>query len=106
MSDVAVMYPRDHMEAETAAAALRAAGLHPRIALDTPLGLGGGLTTSSGRRIIFVPTQEAPRATTILGEPRVDEGEDQPLVRFALIVGFIVAMLLLAPVAARACYGV
>lgn len=106
MSEVAVLHTRDHMEAETAAAALRAAKLHPRVALDDTLGFAAGLTTNSGRRIIFVPTREAPQARFILGAPRVDESGDQPLVRFVLIVGFIVAALFGSLAAARVCYGV
>lgn len=100
-----MLYPRDHMEAETAAAALRAAGLHPRIALDNTLGLGAGLTSNSGRRILFVAASEAKKARSILGEPRIDDREDRPVLRLVMIVAFLVGLLLLSPLVARACYG-
>ena len=60
MNEVAVHFARDHMDAEVAVSALRAARLHPRIALDNTL--GGGLTSSTGRRVIFVPAEEEERA--------------------------------------------
>lgn len=75
MREVPVQFSRDEMEAEVAASALRAAGLHPRIARDdaggAPLGVLGA--TSLGRHIVLVPEREAERARTLLTAPAPDQ---------------------------------
>ena len=105
MNEVAVHFARDHMDAEVAASALAAAGLHPRIALDNTLGLGAGLTTNSGRRVIFVPATEERRARELLDEPRLEEPEDNPVLRLVIIVAIITGLLLTTPFVAQACSG-
>jgi hypothetical protein len=104
MSDVAVAFTRDHVEAEVVAGALRVERLHPRIALDTPLG-GGGLVSSTGRRVVYVPGEEAARAREILGVPDAMEREDNPLVRLVIIVAVITGLLLATPFVAGICAG-
>jgi hypothetical protein len=101
MSEVAVHFARDHMDAEVAVSALRAARLHPRIALDNTL--GGGLTSNTGRRVIFVPAAEEERAREVLEEPRLEEPEDNPVLRMVVIVALIVGLLLATPFVAQAC---
>jgi hypothetical protein len=104
MNDVAVHFARNHMDAEVAASALRAAGLHPRIALDDTLGLGAGLTTNTGRRVLFVPAVEEERAREALQEPRLEEPEDNPVLRLVIIVAIIAGLLLATPFVAQVCY--
>ena len=101
MNEVAVHFARDHMDAEVAVSALRAARLHPRIALDTTL--GGGLTSNTGRRVIYVPAEEEKRAREVLDEPPAEEPEDNPVLRLAVIVAIIVGLLLTTPFVAQVC---
>ena len=96
-------FARDHMDAEVAVSALRAARLHPRIALDNTL--GGGLTSSTGRRVIFVPAEEEERARDVLDERPPQEPEDNPVLRMVIIVALITGLLLATPFVAQACYG-
>jgi len=103
MNEVAVHFARDHMDAEVAVSALRAARLHPRIALDNTL--GGGLTSSTGRRVIFVPAEEEERARDVLDERPPQEAEDNPVLRMVVIVALIAGLLLATPFVAQACYG-
>jgi hypothetical protein len=105
VNEVAVHYARDHMDAEVAFSALRAAGLHPRTALDTTLGLAAGLTSNTGRRVIYVPADEERDAREVLQEPVQDEPDDNPLLRMAVIVALIVGLLLATPFVAQVCYG-
>lgn len=91
-------------DADVAASALRAAGLHPRIALDTTFGLAAGLTSNSGRRVIFVPATEEGEAREVLQEPRIEEPEDNPVLRMIVIVAIIVGLLLATPFVTQACY--
>jgi hypothetical protein len=103
MNEVAVHFARDHMDAEVAVSALRAARLHPRIALDNTL--GGVLTSNTGRRVIFVPADEEERARDVLEEPPLDEPEDNPVLRMAIIVALISGLLLATPFVAQVCSG-
>jgi hypothetical protein len=103
MKEVAVHFARDHVDAEVAVSALRAARLHPRIALDTTL--GGGLTSNTGRRVIFVPAEEEERARDVLDEQPLEEPEDNPVLRMVIIVALITGLLLATPFVAQACYG-
>ena len=103
MNEVAVHFARDHMDAEVAVSALRAARLHPRIALDNTL--GGGLTSNTGRRVIFVPAEEEGRARDVLDEQPLEEPEDNPVLRMVVIVAIITGLLLATPFVAQVCYG-
>lgn len=102
MNEVAVHFARDHMDAEVAVSALRAARLHPRIALDNTL--GGGLTSNTGRRVIFVPAEEEGRARDVLDEQPLEEPEDNPVLRMVVIVAIITGLLLATPFVAQVCY--
>ena len=102
MTEVAVHFARDHMDAEVAVSALRAARLHPRIALDNTL--GGTLTSNTGRRVIFVPAAEEERARAVLDEEPPQETEDNPVLRLVVIVALIVGLLLATPFVAQVCY--
>jgi hypothetical protein len=103
MNEVAVHFARDHMDAEVAVSALRAARLHPRIALDNTM--GGSLTTNTGRRVIYVPATEEKQAREVLEEPALEESEDNPVLRLAVIVAIIVGLLLATPFVAQVCSG-
>jgi hypothetical protein len=103
MSEVAVHFARDHMDAEVAVSALRAARLHPRIALDTTM--GGSLTSNTGRRVIFVPAEEEESAREVLDEQPLEAPEDNPVLRLAVIVALIVGLLLATPFVAQVCSG-
>jgi len=93
VSDVPVHYARDEVSADVAASALRAAGLHPRVAFDeTGLSVGIAGVGSLGRRTIFVPERELARARRVLGEPVSAEREDQPLLRFVIIAGLVTGL--------------
>ncbi len=105
MKEVAVHFAVNHMDAEVAASALRAAGLHPRIVLDSSIGGVTGITTSVGRRVVFVPAEERRRAQEILEEPVREEPEDNPVLRLVIIVALIVGLLLATPFVAQVCYG-
>jgi hypothetical protein len=104
MNEVAVHFAANGTDADVAASALRAAGLHPRIALDTTFGLAAGLTSNSGRRVIFVPATEEGEAREVLQEPRLEEPEDNPVLRMIVIVAIIVGLLLATPFVTQACY--
>jgi len=103
MKEVAVHFARDRMDAEVAVSALRAARLHPRIALDNTM--GGTLTSNTGRRVIFVPASEEERAREVLEEPRLEEPEDNPVLRMVVIVAVISGLLLATPFVAQICSG-
>ena len=103
MKEVAVHFARDRMDAEVAVSALRAARLHPRIALDNTM--GGTLTSNTGRRVIFVPASEEERAREVLEEPRLEEPEDNPVLRMVVIVAVISGLLLATPFIAQICSG-
>ena len=105
MKEVAVHFAVNHMDAEVAASALRAAGLHPRIVLDSSIGGLTGITTSVGRRVVFVPAEERRRAQEILEEPVREEPEDNPVLRLVIIVALIVGLLLATPFVAQVCSG-
>jgi hypothetical protein len=105
VNEVAVHFSANATDADVAASALRAAGLHPRIALDTTFGLAAGLTSNSGRRVIFVPATEEDEAREVLQEPRLEEPEDNPVLRMVVIVALIVGLLLATPFVAQACSG-
>ena len=102
MNEVAVHFARDHMDAEVAVSALRAARLHPRIALDSTF--GGGLTSNTGRRVIFVPAEEEGRARDVLDDQPLEEPEDNPVLRMVVIVAIITGLLLATPFVAQVCY--
>lgn len=104
MSDVPVHYAPNELDAQTAAGALRANGLRPRVArddADAMLGVAGGI--SVGRWIVFVREGEARRAREVLQTPEVREPPDQPAVRLFVIAGMITALLFGAGLVARAC---
>jgi len=105
MNDVAVHFARDRVGAEVAASALRAGRLHPRIVRDdaTPwVGSGGA---AIGRHVVLVPEVEEQRAREILEEPALEEPEDNPVLRLAVIVAIIVGLLLATPFVAQVCSG-
>jgi hypothetical protein len=104
VNEVAVHFAMNGTDADVAASALRAAGLHPRIALDTAFGLGAGLTSNSGRRVIYVPAAEERDAREVLQEPAQEEPEDNPVLRMIVIVAIIVGLLFATPFVAQACY--
>ncbi len=104
MSDVAVAFARDQVEAEVVASALRVERLHPRIALDTPL-TGGGLISSTGRRVVYVPEDEAAKAREILDETEPEEPQDNPVLRLVIIVAIITGLLLATPFVSGICAG-
>ena len=105
MKEVGVHFAANQMDAEVASSALRAAGLHPRIALDATLGLAAGLTSSTGRRVIYVPAEEEKAARDVLQEPALEEPEDNPLLRMVVIVAIITGLLLATPFVAQVCSG-
>jgi hypothetical protein len=105
MNEVAVHFAANGTDADVAASALRAAGLHPRVALDGTFGLASGLTSNSGRRVIFVPATEEDDAREVLQEPRLEEPEDNPVLRMVVIVALITGLLLATPFVAQVCYG-
>ena len=92
------------MDAQVAASALRAAGLHPRIVLDNSFGGVTGMTTSVGRRVVYVPVEERRRAQEVLEEPVREDAEDNPVLRMIVIVLIIVGLLFATPFVAQACY--
>jgi hypothetical protein len=104
MTEVAVHFAANGTDADVAASALRAAGLHPRIALDTTFGLAAGLTSNSGRRVIYVPAEEERDARDVLQEPAYEEPEDNPVLRMIVIVAIIVGLLFATPFVAQVCY--
>lgn len=68
MNEIVVRFSPNELDAEVAAGALRAGGLHPRLARDdASLGIAG--TLSVGRFVVLVPEHEAKRAREILHEP-------------------------------------
>ena len=104
MTEVAVHFAANGSDADVAASALRAAGLHPRIALDTTFGLASGLTSNSGRRVIYVPAREERDARDVLQEPAYEEPLDNPILRMMVIVAIIVGLLFATPFVAQVCY--
>jgi len=104
LKEVAVHFAVNQMDAEVASSALRAAGLHPRTALDTTLGFAVGLTSNTGRRVIYVPTEEEKEARDVLQEPAIEEPEDNPVLRMVVIVAIITGLLLATPFVAQVCY--
>jgi len=105
VNEVAVHFARDRVDAEVAASALRAAKLHPRVVRDDTnpwIGSGGA---NIGRHVVYVPEIEERQAREVLEEPRLDEPEDNPVLRLVIIVALIVGLLLATPFVAQACYG-
>ena len=106
MSEVVVHFAIDQMDAEVAAAALRAERLHPRIAPDiTASRFGAQGVTTAGRWLVYVPEREERAARDILDEPASEQPEDNPVLRLVVIIGLITALLLATPFVAQACYG-
>lgn len=71
MREVVVHFAPNEIEAQTAAGALRANRLHPRVArddADAMLGIAGGI--SMGRFVVLVPDEEGGAAREILRPPR------------------------------------
>jgi len=69
--EVVVHFAPNEIDAQTAAGALRANGLHPRVARDdgdAMLGVAGGI--SMGRFVVLVPDEEARVAREILLPPK------------------------------------
>jgi len=69
--EVVVHYAPNEIDAQTAAGALRANRLHPRVArddADAMLGIAGGI--SMGRFLVLVPDNEAGTASEILRPPK------------------------------------
>jgi hypothetical protein len=69
--EVIVHYAMNEIDAQTAAGALRANRLHPRVArddADAMLGVAGGL--SVGRFVVIVPEGENEAAHEILRQPK------------------------------------
>ena len=61
MKEEAVKFAASQIDAEVAAAALRAAHLRPRVVRDDPmLGIAGGV--SIGRFVVLVPEKDAAHA--------------------------------------------
>ena len=106
MSEVAVHFAPNRMDAEVAAAALRAEHLHPRIAPDPASGmLAAGGTASAGRWLVYVPEHEEAQSREVLDEPVMEEREESPILRMVTIVVLISTLLLATPFIAQACYG-
>jgi len=103
MNEVAVHFARDRVDADVAASALRAAKLHPRIARDdvNPWVSSGG--ANIGRHVVYVPEAEEQRAREALEEPRLEEPEDNPILRLVVIVALITGLLLATPFVAQVC---
>jgi hypothetical protein len=71
VSEVIVHFAQNELDAQTAAGALRANRIHPRVArddADAMLGVAGGL--SVGRFVVLVPEGEAQVAFEILRPPK------------------------------------
>ena len=103
MSDVAVHFSPNQIDAEVTSSALRAHDLHPRIARDDAmLGVAGGV--SVGRYVVLVPESEATLARNVLREPIREEGSDNPVLRMVVIVALITRLLLATPFVAQVCY--
>jgi hypothetical protein len=105
MNEVAIHFARDRDGAEVAASALRAAKLHPRIARDDANPWVGSGGAGIGRHVVLVPEVEEQRAREVLDEPVREEGEDNPVLRLAVIVAIIVGLLLTTPFVAQVCAG-
>ena len=72
MSEIEVAWGANEIEAEIAAGALRANGLHPRVARDPrspSLAYAAGALTR-GPAIVLVPESEAERARAIVRAPK------------------------------------
>ena len=90
MSEVAVHFAPDRMDAEVAASALRAERLHPRIAPDqSGFRFLPWSATTGGRWLVYVP----------------DVREDNPILRLVVLVALITGLLLATPFVAQVCYG-
>jgi len=106
VSEVAVHFAPNRMDAEVAASALRAEHLHPRIAPDPASEiLARGAMTSVGRWLVYVPEHEEAQSREILDEPAADAREDNPILRMVTIVVLVSALLLATALVAQACYG-
>jgi len=92
VTEVAVHFSRDEIDAQVAASALRADGLHPRLVRDDAM-LGVAGTLSIGRFAVLVPADEARRAREVLQEPEREQPEEN---RAAIIAGGLLALLLAA----------
>jgi hypothetical protein len=71
VSEVVVHFAQNELDAQTAAGALRANRLHPRVSrdpTDAMLGVAGGI--SMGRFVVLVPDREARIAREILQPPK------------------------------------
>ena len=71
MNETPVLFARNEIEAETAAGALRANRLHPRVVrddMDAMLGIAGRL--SVGHFAVLVPEGEARAARAVLRPPK------------------------------------
>ena len=102
MSEVAVHFAVNEVDAQVAASALRADHLHPRVARDDAmLGVAGGL--SVGRFVVLVPTAEAARARVVLREPVRDEPENNPVLRLVVIVAIVTGLLFATPFVGQVC---
>jgi hypothetical protein len=55
--------------------------------------------------VIFVPAEEEERAREVLDEQPLEEPEDNPVLRLAVIVALIVGLLLATPFVAQVCSG-
>ena len=95
MNEVAVHFSREEVDAQLAASALRAGGLHPRLIRDDALmGIAGG--PSVGRFAVLVPQSEARPAREILREPEREPRSEKVLLQAAIIAGGLLALLLAA----------
>ena len=93
--EVAVQFSRSEVDAQVAASALRADGLHPRLVRDDAmLGVAGALAI--GRFAVLVPADEAWRAREVLQEPEREPPEENVILRAAIIAGGLLALLLAA----------
>ena len=93
--EVAVQFSRSEVDAQVAASALSADGLHPRLVRDDAmLGVAGAL--SIGRFAVLVPADEAWRAREVLQEPEREPPEENVILRAAIIAGGLLALLLAA----------
>lgn len=103
MTDVAVHFSPNEIDAEVTSSALRAHDLHPRVARDDAMpGVAGGV--SVGRYVVFVPESEAALARNVLREPTREEPVDNPVLRMVVIVALITGLLLATPFIAQVCY--
>jgi hypothetical protein len=69
MNEIAVHFAPNEIEAESAAGALRANRLHPRVVRDDTFP-SRGIASSVGWFVVYVPGSEARSAREILRPPR------------------------------------